>query len=137
MQVMPSQLHFLANKNAELATPPLFWPVNCIKIGGHVALLSDHTVYSLYCDIVAEFILMAFLSCLDFKLLLRVKSSKFENSECVLTLSPTPSPLMFQYTPPLYRISKIIHMYHTFSPISIWNLHIFVGDDIVRKLVWC
>ena len=40
---------FLANKNAELAIPPLFWPVNCIKIGGHVALLSDHTVYSLYC----------------------------------------------------------------------------------------
>ena len=26
-----------------------FWPVNCIKIGGHVARLSDHTVYSLYC----------------------------------------------------------------------------------------
>ena len=50
MQVLASQLHFLANKNAELAIPPLFWPVNCIKIGGHVALLSDPTVYSLYCD---------------------------------------------------------------------------------------
>ena len=49
MQVLASQLHFLANKNAELAIPPLFWPVNCIKIGGHVALLSDSTVYSLYC----------------------------------------------------------------------------------------
>ena len=49
MQVLASQLHFLANKNAELAIPPLFWPVNCIKIGGHVALLSDPTVYSLYC----------------------------------------------------------------------------------------
>ena len=33
----------------ELAIPPLFWPVNCIKIGGHVALLSDPTVYSLCC----------------------------------------------------------------------------------------
>ena len=50
MQVLASQLHFLANKNAELAIPPLFWPVNCIKIGGHVALLSDPTVYSLYCE---------------------------------------------------------------------------------------
>ena len=49
MQVLASQLHFLANTNAELAIPPLFWPVNCIKIGGHVALLSDPTVYSLYC----------------------------------------------------------------------------------------
>ena len=48
MQVLASQLHFLANKNAELAIPPLFWPVNCIKIGGHVALLSDPTVYGLY-----------------------------------------------------------------------------------------
>ena len=52
MQVMASQVHFLANKNAELANPPLFWPVNCIKIGGHVALLSDPTVYSLYCVII-------------------------------------------------------------------------------------
>ena len=48
MQVLASQLHFLANKNAELAIPPLFWSVSCIKIGGHVALLSDPTVYSLY-----------------------------------------------------------------------------------------
>ena len=51
MPVLASQLHFLANKNAELAIPPLFWPVNCRKIGGHVALLSDLTVYSLYCGI--------------------------------------------------------------------------------------
>ena len=50
MQVLASQLHFPANKNAELAIPPLFWPFNCIKIGGHVALLSDPTVYPLYCD---------------------------------------------------------------------------------------
>ena len=49
MQVLASQLHFLANRNAGLAIPPLFWPVNCIKIGGHVALLSGPTVYSLYC----------------------------------------------------------------------------------------
>ena len=52
MQVLASQLHCLANKNAELAIPPLFWPVNCIKIGGHVALLSDPTVYFLYCGTV-------------------------------------------------------------------------------------
>ena len=49
MQVLASQLPFLANRNAELAVPPLFWPVNCIKIGGHVALLSGPTVYTLYC----------------------------------------------------------------------------------------
>ena len=49
MHVLASQLHFLANRNARLAIPPLFWPVNCIKIGGHVALLSCPTVYSLYC----------------------------------------------------------------------------------------
>ena len=54
MQFLATQLHFLANKNAELAILPLFWPVNCIKIGRHVALLSDPTVYSLYCDISAE-----------------------------------------------------------------------------------
>ena len=56
MQVLASQLHFLANKNAELAILPLFWPVNCIKIGGHVALLSDPTVYSLYCGYVVNFL---------------------------------------------------------------------------------
>ena len=39
-QILASQLPFLANRDAELAVPPLFWPVNCIKIGGHVALLS-------------------------------------------------------------------------------------------------
>ena len=49
MQVLASQLHFLANRNAGLAVPPLLWPVNCIKIKGHVALLSGPTVYSLYC----------------------------------------------------------------------------------------
>ena len=49
MQVLASQLPFLANRNAELAVPPLFWPDNCIKIGGHVALLSGPTVYTLYC----------------------------------------------------------------------------------------
>ena len=55
MQVLASQLLFLASRNAELAIPPLFWPVNCIKIGGHVALLSDPTVYSLYCAIGIQF----------------------------------------------------------------------------------
>ena len=49
MQVLASQLPFLANGNAELAVPPLFWPDKCIKIGGHVALLSGATVYTLYC----------------------------------------------------------------------------------------
>ena len=36
---------FSANRNAEQAVPPLFWPVNCIKIGRHVALLSGPSVY--------------------------------------------------------------------------------------------
>ena len=47
MLVLASQLPFLANRNAELAVPPLFWPDKCIKIGGHVALLSGPTVYTL------------------------------------------------------------------------------------------
>ena len=42
-QVLASQLYFLANRNAGLAIPPLFWPVNCIIIGGHIALLSGPT----------------------------------------------------------------------------------------------
>ena len=49
MQVLASQLPFLVNRNAEVAVPPLLWPVNCIKIGGHVALRSGPAVYSLYC----------------------------------------------------------------------------------------
>ena len=51
MQVLASQLLFLANRNAGLAISPLFWPINCIKIGGHVARLSDPTVNCLYCAI--------------------------------------------------------------------------------------
>ena len=47
MQVLASQLLFLDNKNAGQAIPPLFWPDSCIKIG-HVVLLSDPTVNSLY-----------------------------------------------------------------------------------------
>ena len=35
MQVFACQLHFLTNRNAELADPPSLWPVNCIKIGRH------------------------------------------------------------------------------------------------------
>ena len=42
-------MHFLAGKNAERAVLPLFWPVNCIKIGGDVVLLSSSTIYLLYC----------------------------------------------------------------------------------------
>ena len=34
MQVLASQFPFMVNRNAELALPPLFWPGNCIKIGG-------------------------------------------------------------------------------------------------------
>ena len=48
MQVLASQLHFLANRSAELAVPPFFSPVNCIKIGGHVALLSCRFIYFLF-----------------------------------------------------------------------------------------
>ena len=51
LHFLASQLHFLANRNAGLAIPPLFWPVNCIKTGGHVVLLSCPTVHSLYCAI--------------------------------------------------------------------------------------
>ena len=51
MQVLASQLLLLANRNVGQAIPPLFWPVNCIKIGGHVALLSDPTVNCLYCGV--------------------------------------------------------------------------------------
>ena len=41
MQVMAGQLHFLANSNAgrDGLSAPLLWPDNCIKIGGHIALL--------------------------------------------------------------------------------------------------
>ena len=34
MQALASQLHFLTNRNAELAVPPLLWPVNYIKNRG-------------------------------------------------------------------------------------------------------
>ena len=51
MRVLASQLHFLANRNADLTVPPLLWPVNCIKIGGHVEQPSGLTVHSLYCAI--------------------------------------------------------------------------------------
>ena len=38
----------VANRNAELAVPLLFWSDHGIKVGGNVALLSGPTVYSLY-----------------------------------------------------------------------------------------
>ena len=44
MQVLASQLHFVANRNVELTVPPLCWPVNCTKIGRHVGLLSGTSV---------------------------------------------------------------------------------------------
>ena len=40
MQVLASQFYFLGNRNAGLADPSLLWPAKCIKIGGHVALMS-------------------------------------------------------------------------------------------------
>ena len=49
MQVLASQLHFQANRNAELAVLELFCPVNGIKDGKHVTLLSGPIVHSLYC----------------------------------------------------------------------------------------
>ena len=49
MQVLACELPFLANRNTELADLPLLWPVNCIKVGGHVAQLSGPTLYSLNC----------------------------------------------------------------------------------------
>ena len=64
MQVLASQLHFLANRNACLTiklnttiifssmcltVPPLPWPVNCTKIGRHVELPSGLTVHPLFC----------------------------------------------------------------------------------------
>ena len=48
MHVLSTQLHFLVNTKTELAVPPLLWPVNCIKISEHVALLSGRAVCSLY-----------------------------------------------------------------------------------------
>ena len=41
MPVLANQLHFLANRNAGVALPPLFF--NCIKIGRHVLLLNGPT----------------------------------------------------------------------------------------------
>ena len=32
MPVLASQMHFLANRNADTTVPPLFWPVNCINL---------------------------------------------------------------------------------------------------------
>ena len=47
-----------SSRNLSRFVPPLyiswpiqlFWPGNCIKLGGHVELLSGSTVHSLYCD---------------------------------------------------------------------------------------
>ena len=64
MQVLASQLPFLANRNAELAVPPLLGPVNCRNIGWHVALLSGPTVYTLYCGAGCKSVVQI-LSCVD------------------------------------------------------------------------
>ena len=56
MQVLTSQLHFLASRGGELAVLLLFWPVDCIKIGGHVALLICPSIYLLfYADVLLFF----------------------------------------------------------------------------------
>lgn len=49
LQAVARQLHFLANRNAELAVPQSFWPKNGIQIGGRIALLRDCCVYLLFC----------------------------------------------------------------------------------------
>lgn len=41
-------IQVLANKNAKVAVPLLFWPPNYIKIWGHVSLLIGPTVYLVY-----------------------------------------------------------------------------------------
>ena len=61
MQVLASQLHYLANRNAELAISPLFWSIKCIKICGHAALLSDPTIHSLYSGVVSFMLILQFL----------------------------------------------------------------------------
>ena len=61
MQVLASQLHFPANKNAELAAPSLFGLVNCIKIAGHVSPQSGPPVYLLYCALAHIFVAVVLL----------------------------------------------------------------------------
>ena len=46
-----SQLHVLANENAELARRREQTAQICINIKHHIALPSEPTVYSLYCGI--------------------------------------------------------------------------------------
>ena len=60
MQVLASQLHFLANRNADFVVRPLFRPTNGIKIGVHVELLSGPTVDSLWCDITLCCVVLCF-----------------------------------------------------------------------------
>ena len=49
--VSDQSLQFLANRNAELAAPPLLWSVNCIKKRGEddELQLITGTAYLLYC----------------------------------------------------------------------------------------
>ncbi len=69
MQVLASKLHFLANRNAELAVPPLFWPVNCMKIGEHVALLTCPSIcFLFYANICQRFIFETFNLVYSFQL---------------------------------------------------------------------
>ena len=113
MQLLASQLHFLANKNAELAIPPLFWPVDCIKVGGHVALLSDPTVYSLYCALSTS-------TTLD--LLITNCSNEFLNTR---TLS---SPLNCDHSVIFGEMTIVFHKSHCFKRDG-WD---FSNVDIVN-----
>ena len=63
MQILVSQLPFLANRNTELAVPLLFWPVNRMKIGGRVELLRGPTVYLLECALSSMTIYLYNYSC--------------------------------------------------------------------------
>jgi hypothetical protein len=49
-QVLACQLSLLANRNVGPAAPSLFRPVNWLKIGAHVTLLSCLSGYLLFCE---------------------------------------------------------------------------------------
>ena len=80
IHVLASQLHFLANRNAEQVAPSLLWPVNCIKIGGDVALRG--LVYT-YADVFENgdiFLRFALASTRKRRLIWQPKTEVFENA---------------------------------------------------------
>ena len=54
--VAASQLHFVANESAELAGRSRWAAWVCMGIQHHIALLSEPTVYSLYCGNVVFYV---------------------------------------------------------------------------------